>query len=189
MVAMTRAHIADPRIVEKAREGRVGEIRRCVGANQGCLRRLFEHEMITCTVNPTAGRELTLGAPVAEGGGRRVLVVGGGPAGMKLAETAALGGHAVTLIERGERLGGALLAAGRLPNRGNWIEMADDLAGAVSRAGVEVRLGVDAGVDTVAGFAADDVFIATGAVFDRSGYSISAPHRESIPGAELDLRD
>ncbi len=66
LVAMARAHIADPDLVAKARAGRGREIRRCVGANQGCLRRLFEHGMITCTVNPAAGRERTLGAaPVA----------------------------------------------------------------------------------------------------------------------------
>ncbi|MGI9556397.1 MAG: FAD-dependent oxidoreductase, partial [Solirubrobacterales bacterium] len=64
LVAMMRAHIADPAIVEKARSGRADEIRPCVGANQGCLRRLFDHNMITCTVNPAAGREQSLGSSV-----------------------------------------------------------------------------------------------------------------------------
>ena len=186
MIAMTRAHIADPDLVNKAREGRSTEIRRCVGANQGCLRRLFEHEMITCTVNPLAGRERTLGAAAVAAKPRRVLVVGGGPAGMKLAETAAEGGHSVTLTERGDRLGGQLLLAGRLPNRGNWLEMAADLAGSLERLGVDVRLGQEESPDTVAEFGADDVFIATGAGFDRSGYSISTPHRDGIPGADGD---
>ena len=183
MVAMTRAHIADPEVVNKAREGRAAEIRRCVGANQGCLRRLFEHEMITCTVNPLAGRERTLGAAAVAAKPRRVLVVGGGPAGMKLAETAAESGHSVTLLERGERLGGQLLLAGELPNRHNWLEMTADLAGSLERLGVDVRLGKEASAATVAEIGADDVFVATGAGFDRSGYSISTPHRDGIPGA------
>ncbi len=184
MVAMTRAHLADPEIVNKARAGRSREIRRCVGANQGCLRRLFDHGMITCTVNPAAGRERTLGAAEPSVQPRRVLVVGGGPAGMKLAETAAEDGHAVTLLERSDRLGGQLLLAGRLPNRGNWLQMAEDLAASLERLGVEVRLGAEASAEAVARFGADDVFLATGASFDRSGYSISTPHRDGIPGAD-----
>ena len=115
LVGMTRAHIADPDLVSKARAGRGGEIRRCVGANQGCLRRLFEHGMITCTVNPVAGRELTFGRDERKAERRKVAVVGGGPAGMKLAETAAQAGHEVVLLEREDRLGGQLLSPDGCP--------------------------------------------------------------------------
>ena len=184
LVAMARAHIADPDLVAKARAGRGREIRRCVGANQGCLRRLFEHGMITCTVNPAAGRERTLGAAPADVAARRVLVVGGGPAGMALADTAAAAGHAVTLLEREDALGGQLRLAGRLPNRGNWLELAEDMAAALERRGVDVRLGVEATPAAVRD--ADAAFLATGAGFDRSGYSISTPGRDSIPGAASD---
>ena len=181
---MARAHIADPDLVAKARAGRSREIRRCVGANQGCLRRLFEHGMITCTVNPAAGRERTLGAAPVHVEPRRVLVVGGGPAGMALADTAAAAGHAVTLLEREDALGGQLRLAGRLPNRGNWLELAEDMAAALERRGVDVRLGVEATPAAVGD--ADAVFLATGAGFDRSGYSISTPGRDGIPGAASD---
>jgi len=183
LVAMGRAQIADPELVSKARAGRVREIRRCVGANQGCLRRLFEHGMITCTVNPAAGRERTLGAAEPVGPVQRVLVVGGGPAGMKLAESAAECGHRVTLVERSQQLGGQLGFAGQLPNRHTWLDLAADLQASLERLEVGIRLGVDAGVDEIIGFGADSVFIATGAFFDGSGYSIATPHRDGIPGA------
>ena len=115
---------------------------------------------------------------------RRVLVVGGGPAGMALADTAAAAGHAVTLLERDDALGGQLRLAGRLPNRGNWLELAEDMAAALERRGVDVRLGVEATPAAVGD--ADAVFLATGAGFDRSGYSISTPGRDGIPGAASD---
>jgi 2,4-dienoyl-CoA reductase-like NADH-dependent reductase (Old Yellow Enzyme family) len=188
LVAMTRAHIADPDIVRKARSGRTDEVRRCVGANQGCLRRAFANNGITCTVNPVAGRERTFGARGLELAprARDVLVVGGGPAGMQLAETAARRGHRVVLMERAERLGGQLLLAAELPNRGTWGELAADLAASLERLEVDVRLGVEATPDDVAAAAIDAVFVATGSVFDTSGFSISAPGRPRLEGSELD---
>ncbi|HET8758653.1 MAG TPA: NAD(P)/FAD-dependent oxidoreductase [Solirubrobacteraceae bacterium] len=182
LVAMMRAHIADPDIVAKARAGRREEIRRCVGANQGCLRRAFANEGITCTVNPAAGRERTLPGAGGALAPRDVLVVGGGPAGMMLAETAARRGHRVTLLEQAERLGGQLLLAGRLPGRATWLELADDLAASLERLGVDVRLGVAADAERVVAAGPDAVYVATGSTFDASGYSISAPHRDTIPG-------
>ena len=89
LVGLVRAHIADPEIVNKARAGLAGETRRCVGANQGCWRRLGQS--VSCTVNPAAGRELQFSialqqtAPTA----RKVLVIGGGPGGLKAADSAA----------------------------------------------------------------------------------------------------
>ena len=186
IVGMMRAHIADPALVAKARSGRLDEIRPCVGANQGCFRRLFEHNMITCTVNPAAGRESTLGSQALRtaDSARSVLVIGGGPAGMKLAESAAERGHRVCILERSGELGGALRIAGRLPNRATWLELADDLARSIERLEVDVRLNTEATPDAVAEIGADAVFVATGAGFDKSGYSIATPHRDSIPGLE-----
>jgi 2,4-dienoyl-CoA reductase-like NADH-dependent reductase (Old Yellow Enzyme family)/thioredoxin reductase len=188
LVAMTRAHIADPDIVRKTRAGRAGEVRRCVGANQGCLRRAFANNGITCTVNPVAGRERTFGARATEPAprARDVLVVGGGPAGMQLAETAARRGHRVVLMERAERLGGQLLLAAALPNRGTWGELAADLAASLERLEVDVRLGTEGTPDSVAAAAVDAVFVATGSGFDASGYSIAQPGRPRLEGSELE---
>lgn len=184
LVGMARAHIADPDLVAKARDGRSDEVRRCVGANQGCMRRLFEHGMITCTVNPVAGRERTLGRDEPPAERRRVAVIGGGPAGMKLAETAAERGHEVVLLERGASLGGQLLLAGRLPGRENWMDLAQDLERSIQRLGVQVRLRTEGTADAVAAIQADQVFLATGSCFDNSGYSIGSPGRDTIPGID-----
>jgi hypothetical protein len=187
MVAMTRAHLADPQLVEKAQAGHLGRIRLCVGANQGCQRRLQLHGNVACTVNPAAGREWKW-APrnfVPAPPGTRVLVVGGGPAGMKAAETAALRGCEVILVERDADLGGQLRFAGRLPHRGTWAELAAEMARDLDHLGVEVRRGVEADRRLVATTGADAVILATGADFDRSGYSHSHPLPGGVPGHEL----
>ena len=113
LVAMTRQQIADPETVNKMREDRLDDIRRCIGCNQGCIDRLFKMTNATCVHNPAAGYELQLGIKtlkVAEHA-RRVVVVGAGPAGLKAAEVAARAGHQVILIERREHTGGQLRLA------------------------------------------------------------------------------
>jgi 2,4-dienoyl-CoA reductase-like NADH-dependent reductase (Old Yellow Enzyme family) len=186
MVGMTRAFIADPELVTKARDGRGGEIRRCVGANQGCWRRLVSGQEITCSVNPIAGRERVWGAERIGRADklRSVLVVGGGPAGMKAAEAAAQRGHRVTLVEKEPELGGQLRFAARLPHRASWWHLVEDLAGSLRRLGVDVRLGTEATPDTPGELGADTTIVAAGATYERSGFSILRPDRDTIPGAE-----
>ena len=101
MVAMTRAQIADPDFATKVEEGREDEITHCIRGNQGCIGRVFKGLAISCTVNPAAGREAQAGQrwPPADPPARW-LVAGGGPAGMKAAETLAKRGHSVTLVEK-----------------------------------------------------------------------------------------
>jgi 2,4-dienoyl-CoA reductase-like NADH-dependent reductase (Old Yellow Enzyme family) len=183
MVGMARAHIADAEIVNKARAGRSPETRRCVGANQGCWRRLYQP--VSCTVNPATGREAQWSAALAAPRARRnVLVVGGGPAGLKAAETAALLGHRVTLWEAGKALGGQLLAAAELPDWDNWRALVEDLAGSLARLGATVELDRQADADGVAAFGADDVIVATGAKWETSGFSTFRTDRDGIPRAE-----
>ena len=185
LVAMTRAHLADPDVVAKAKAGKTHQIRRCIGANQGCTGRQALGGSISCTVNPVAGRERRWGAigssPPAVP--QTVAVVGGGPAGLQFAETAATRGHRVILIERADELGGALRHAAKLPVRDRWLDLVEDLTEAVTRLGVELRLGVEATAQTIAEIAPAVTVIATGATFDKSGFSILRPDREGIPGA------
>jgi len=184
IVGMARAQIADPEMVNKARAGRTSETRRCVGANQGCWRRLGQP--ISCTVNPLTGREGTWGAlasqPVSTP--RKVLVIGGGPAGLKFAETAASRGHKVSLWERSQHLGGQLRHAAQLPDFDSWSFLADDLEASLARLSVDVHLGTEATLESVCSYGADTVVVATGSTWDSSGFSTHRPDREEIPRDE-----
>jgi 2,4-dienoyl-CoA reductase-like NADH-dependent reductase (Old Yellow Enzyme family) len=185
IVGLSRAHLADPDIVAKTRAGRATEIRECVGANQGCWRRVMMGAKVTCTVNPAAGREaeLAIGSVPARSA-RRVLVIGGGPGGLKAAEDCARRGHRVTLVERDERLGGALLLAAQLPGRGRWTRALSYLESAVRGLDVDVRLHTEATAELIEEIAADRLIFATGADWDLNGYSNLRPDRTSIPGLE-----
>jgi 2,4-dienoyl-CoA reductase-like NADH-dependent reductase (Old Yellow Enzyme family)/thioredoxin reductase len=185
LVGLVRAHIADPEIVNKAREGRASETRRCVGANQGCWRRLGQN--VSCTVNPAAGRELQFSVALLKpaAAARKVLVIGGGPGGLKFADAAASRGHQVTIWERTGRLGGQIRQAGLLPDYASWNFLVDDLEASVKRRGVTIALNREATADAVAAFGADEVVVATGAKWQRSGFSMFRTDRDAIPGAEL----
>ncbi len=164
MVAMTRQQIADPETVNKMRAGRVDEIRRCIGCNQGCIDRLFKMTHASCVHNPAAGYELELGIGTLQIASqpRRVVVVGGGPAGMKAAETAARRGHEVSLIERRRVLGGQLRLAASIKGRQEIAGVYTHIEGQLRILGVDVRLGTAATVDTVMGLQPDKVIVATG---------------------------
>ncbi|NPC59084.1 oxidoreductase [Caenimonas soli] len=184
LVGLVRAHIADPEIVNKARGGRSDEIRRCVGANQGCWRRLGTN--LSCTVNPAAGRELTVGITVVKPAAtpRKLLVIGGGPGGLKFADTAASLGHHVTVWERDTRLGGQVRYAGKLPDYASWNFLVDDLEASLRRRNVDIRLNTEATADAVAAFGADEVVVATGARWQTSGFSTFRTDRDAIPRAD-----
>jgi 2,4-dienoyl-CoA reductase-like NADH-dependent reductase (Old Yellow Enzyme family) len=187
MVAMTRAHLADPHLVNKARSGRTKEIIKCVGANE-CVLRNFQQRDVFCLVNPVTGREAQWGEGlldrVDERSRKRIVVVGGGPAGLKFAEVAAARGHGVILVERKNELGGHINLLKRLPTRSEWQIAIDNLVGGVERGGVDVRLGVLATKELLAKDAPDAVVCATGSSWDRTGFSASRPDRDTMPGVE-----
>ena len=124
MVNMGRALIADPELPRKAQKGLHRTIRRCIACNQGCMDSVFTLQELHCTVNPLAGREHEIEiTPAAIP--KKILVVGGGPAGMEAAVLAAAHGHRVTLWEKAKRLGGQLHYAGRPPGKEEFLALVD----------------------------------------------------------------
>ncbi|MDT5148434.1 MAG: hypothetical protein QOI01_167 [Mycobacterium sp.] len=164
MVAMTRQQIADPETVNKMREDRIHEIRRCIGCNQGCIDRLFAVTHSSCVHNPAAGYEQELGAGTLETATirRRVVVVGAGPAGMKAAEIAARQGHEVTLIERRERTGGQLRIADKIKGRNEIGGVIDHLDVMMTTYGVDLRLGWAPSAEEILALEPDHIIVATG---------------------------
>jgi thioredoxin reductase len=186
-ITLVRALIADPEWVNKAREDRGDEIRRCTGINQSCYGNLLQSMPINCVQNPAVGREDDLGLGTLEPAAtpKKVVVIGGGPGGMEAAATAAARGHDVTLLEREDELGGNLRWAAKLPGREEIWEIAAWRIGECARRGVDVRTGVLATADTVLDLAPDAVIVATGGRANKLGNA--AYHPMPVPGAEQDF--
>jgi hypothetical protein len=176
LCGMTRALISDPEMPNKAREGRLEEIRTCIGCNQACIGHMHMGVPISCIQYPESGRELTYPERRRATARRRVLVVGGGPAGMKAAAVAAERGHQVALYERSPTLGGQANLAAMLPGRREFSGLVTNLQREVAAAGVEVVTNVEVTRQLIAEHAPDSVILATGA----------RPYLPPIPGAEGD---
>jgi 2,4-dienoyl-CoA reductase-like NADH-dependent reductase (Old Yellow Enzyme family)/thioredoxin reductase len=162
VVGMTRALIADPDLPRKARDGRLDDIRTCVGANEGCIDRIYQGKPVTCVQNPATGREAELGDVTPATTPKKVVVVGGGVAGLEAARMAALRGCRVVLLEKAEELGGQVLLAARAPARAEYAGIVRFLIAQVRVLGVEIRLGVEATAPLVLAERPEAVIIATG---------------------------
>ncbi|AGT11264.1 oxidoreductase [Paracoccus aminophilus] len=163
MAGMTRALICDPAMPGKADAGRLDDIRACIGCNQACIHHFHRGMGISCIQNPESGRELVFGTHPVAAKARRVMVIGGGPAGLKAAAIAAARGHAVTLFEAGAQLGGQALMAQLVPQRAEFGGIATNLARECVLAGVEIRRNARVDADLIRDFAPDAIILATGA--------------------------
>ena len=186
MVSIVRAMIADPELVVKARDGRESEIRPCIGTSMGCVAQLMTTGKIQCVVNVAAGVETTtpFETPGPADVTKNVMIVGGGPAGLEAARTAALRGHHVDLYEMTRELGGQVRMAASVPPRSDLEAITRWLADEVARLGVHVHLGTPVDPDMIIDAHPDEVIIATGSTPRRPGFQLSAPS-VPIPGANL----
>ncbi|SMH27730.1 FAD-dependent oxidoreductase [Mesorhizobium australicum] len=166
MIGMVRAHIADPDIVRKSIEGREDEIIPCIHCNQGCTGMLQLGQPISCLVNPTAGleRQWPFRLKAGQKEPKRVLIVGGGPAGLEAAITAAARGHDVELWDAKERLGGAVNWIAYMPQRQDFLKLVASQERRAKNRGVRLELSKQASAESVLAYNADVVILATGGI-------------------------
>jgi hypothetical protein len=162
MCGMTRAMICDPEMPNKARSGQSEEIRACIACNQACIGHAQLGLSISCIQYPESGREIQYGQRPKARQRRKVMVVGGGPGGMKAAAVAAECGHEVTLYEKSARLGGLALLAQLLPHRAEFGGIVTNLAREVERAGVAVKTRSEMTDGLLAAMRPDCLILATG---------------------------
>jgi len=174
MIGIGRGLIADPELPKKILAGRCDEITPCIGCNQGCFDHVFELQPIECMLNPRAGHELEISETVNAFNVKNVMIIGGGPAGLMAAKTAAKAGHKVSLYEKSNRLGGQLLLAGALEARREFNSYAEALINQVKSSGVEIHAGQTVNEELVKKVNPDVAVIATG----------GEPIKPTIPGSD-----
>jgi 2,4-dienoyl-CoA reductase-like NADH-dependent reductase (Old Yellow Enzyme family)/thioredoxin reductase len=186
MVSIVRGQIADPHLVNKAREGRPEDVRPCLSCNQMCWGRRSRDYWISCLINPSAGREFEWGGDrfTPASAPKTILIVGGGVAGMEAARVAAERGHRVTLAEASDKLGGQFRLAGLQPRRQQIIDYIDWLERQLSKLQVRVRMNTPMDADEVKAFGADAVVMATGSQPDLKGFQRWMPQHDALPGIE-----
>lgn len=172
-VAIGRALITDPEFPEKARRGEEDQIVHCIACGQGCFDNIFKMRPVECVCNPMAGHEKERKIEPSDSP-RKVMVAGGGAAGISAALAAAERGHRVSLYESSMRLGGQLHLAGSPPGRQEFLVYADDLNRKLAASGVEVVLNKAVDRDLLEEKKPDELIVATG------GKPVTPP----IPGAE-----
>ena len=177
MVSMARPFLADARLAQKAQQGDSDAINTCIACNQACLDRIFEGGIASCLVNPAAVDEKRWALKSADRKGR-VLVVGGGPAGMSVALAAAARGHRVDLFEASNRIGGQFNMACRVPGKSDYEKTIDYFEEMLGRHGVNIQLGC-----TIDNTSIDRGLVAGG--YDAAIVSTGVtPRRVPLPGSD-----
>ncbi len=162
-IALGRPLLADPDFPSKARRGLDGSIRPCIGCHE-CLARIRRRQALSCAVNPQCGDEVRLAVHPA-GVRKRVMVVGGGIAGMEASRVLAERGHDVTLYEKSDRLGGTLHVAGRADFKNDIARLLDYQVNQVNKSpNIKVKLGTQATMEEIESENPDVIFVATGSV-------------------------
>jgi mycofactocin system FadH/OYE family oxidoreductase 2 len=185
MLELTRALIADADFANKARQGKLDDIRPCVYCNQGCVVSSPLNPPLRCIYNPEVGCEVELGEVTIHQAKRkkRVIVIGGGVAGLEASRVTALRGHQVVLYEKEEELGGQVAIAARGPGMAEFGKIARYLADQIERLGVEIKIGVEVTRELIREVRPDAIVVATG----------SRSRTLKIPGADqmnvVDMQD
>jgi 2,4-dienoyl-CoA reductase-like NADH-dependent reductase (Old Yellow Enzyme family)/NADPH-dependent 2,4-dienoyl-CoA reductase/sulfur reductase-like enzyme len=186
LVSIVRGQIADPHLANKTLQGRVEDIRGCLSCNQMCWGRRSRDYWISCLVNPSVGRESEWGGDRFElaRSARRVLVVGGGPAGLEAARVAAERGHRVTLAEASDRLGGQFRLAGMQPRRAQILDLIDWYERQLVKLEVAVQYHTLMDADEVRDAGAEVVILATGSLPREDGFQKALPQQRRLAGIE-----
>jgi 2,4-dienoyl-CoA reductase-like NADH-dependent reductase (Old Yellow Enzyme family) len=175
IIGMAKTLIADPHFPNKARDGRIDDIRTCIACTQSCVGHVDKGLGVGCIYNPVTGREEQWGELDRAEEPKRVVIVGAGPAGMETARVAAIRGHQVILLERESRMGGQVNLLMKTPKRGNFEEVILWFERQLPKLGVDIRLGFDADLDAVLAENPDVVVVAAG----------STPFVPEIEGVDL----
>lgn len=188
LVSIVRAQIADPHLVNKARDGRTEDIRPCISCNQLCIGRRMRDYWASCLVNPSVAREAEWDGDVSQAAEspKTVLVVGGGPAGLETARVAAERGHKVRLVERSGELGGQFRLAAGQPERGEIGGLLTWYQTQLEKLQVQIDLRKEMTAEDVVAAGADAVVVCTGSTPSRNGFQRVLPHVEMLPGVDQD---
>ena len=174
-LGIARPLLADPQWPQKAAQGKVDDIRKCLSCGECLYIRggAFNYPQ-SCAVNAVFGREKDWTEIVPAQRKKKVMVIGGGPAGMEAARVASLRGHSVSLYEKGGELGGQLLLASKPPGKKRMLWLRDYLANQIEKTGVNIKFGVEVTQELIAAENPDEIIMATGAI----------PKQIDIPGSE-----